>query len=144
MKQIKYFLIVFIGMLLMTSASYGQSPRVYMKYNVEIYTTNKPMMYIQVWKPGQTNTITDAWSGYVVAHQAGESESNAYVCTGYNANWDIYSVQIMDNSGGNNNAYIGGSYPTTDDFDYKPNTIILNYDATFYPMGIHAAGVQLD
>ena len=145
MKQIKYFLIALIGMLLISSASSGQSPKLWIKYTIEVYDSpaNELTMNMQVWIPGNSSTITTAFQTpqIIPPHTAGSSD---YIeATSFGSNYDIYSVRIYDNSGGGNDANIGGGGSTTDDFDYKPYTVILNYDATFYSIGIHAAGVDL-
>ena len=145
MKKIKCILIALIGMVLISSASIAQDPKVYMRYHVEIYANATPViMDVQVWKPGQPSTIED---GAQIFLDAGPAQSaHEYTVTGYGASYDIYSVIIYDNSGGNNNAYIGGNYSNTDDFAYKPYSggTTYIYTATFYPLGAHSAGVTLD
>ena len=144
MKNIKVLLISIVVVLFFSNTSYGQDPKVCIKYQAEVFASGNPIkMDIQVWIPGSPSTIEDGWTGYLGHGQVGDSYcGNNYTCVGYGSSYDIYSVIIYDNSGGSNNAYIYNSNPT-DDFDYKPYSIILHYNAKFYPMSSHNAGVEI-
>ena len=141
--KVKYILLQIIAIMLFAAPTFSQDPVLYMRYNVDIYPTpaSQITMYIQVWQPGLPNTILDAWSGTIVPHHSGETES--YTCTGYGSSYDIYSVEIWDNSGGTNHAFVGGSYSTTDDFGYKPYSTLITYSAYFSDLTAHTASVSL-
>ncbi len=145
MKKLKFILIAFFGVLLISSASFAQQPTVSMRYHVEIFDSpaKKVWMSVQVWIPNQPATIQDA---LMITLEPGLAQSAHEYDTYYGPLYDIYSVQIYDNTGGTNHAYIGGNYPNFGDFAYKPfsgGTTYI-YDAIFYPLNAHYAGVTLD
>ena len=143
MKNIKYILIALIGMLLISSASYAQIPILNIKYNAEIYgnPANEVKITIIVWKTGFPNTVEDAMNVDIPAHGSGESD---YItCPSIYAGYDIYGVQIEDNSGGGNDGWVGETYGTTDDFNYKPYTTVLHYNVKYYSMGSNNAGIKI-
>ena len=143
MKKIKYLLIAFIGILLISSASYGQVPIVNVKYNAEIYgnPANKVYITVTVWIPGFPNTIEDATTTVLPACAPGGSSvlPTPSCYTGY----DIYGVQILDNSGGGNDGWAGETWGTTDDFNYKPFTSVLHYNVTYYTGGANSADILI-
>ncbi|MEA3445523.1 MAG: hypothetical protein U9R19_12455 [Bacteroidota bacterium] len=143
MKSKLSFLIL-IGLLFVISSTYAQDPKLYIRYDSTIYAVpaTQVTMDIQVWKPAQSATIEDAWSDDLPPNPANTMDEN--IISGYGSTYDIYSVYIYDNSGGSNHAYVGGTWGTSDDFSYKPNSSTYSLDVTFYAQGAHTAGIVID
>ncbi len=143
MKRIKYILIVLIGILLISSASIAQVPTLSVKYNAQIYAwpANEVNMTIIVWKTGFPNTIEDAENIEIPA--LGPGESYLHTCPSIYSGYDIYGVQIEDNSGGGNDGWVGETYGTTDDFNYKPYTTVLHYHVDYSTGGTNSAAILI-
>lgn len=98
-------------------------------------------MAIQIWIPNNPASVLTWGVVDIIPHSMGESES--YPCNGYGSSYDIYSVRIYDNSGGQNDATVGETFGSYDDFDYKPYSTTLNIEVDYYSVDAHSATVDL-
>lgn len=114
----KIFTLLLSVCLSVVTFSTIQAQNLHLKNIVEIYDVpaTQLTMNIQVWIPGNPATIANAGNYQVVPNPPyGASD---YI-TGYSAPYEIYSVRIYDNSGGQNDATVGG-FQLNDDFNYDP------------------------
>ncbi|MEA3445949.1 MAG: hypothetical protein U9R19_14615 [Bacteroidota bacterium] len=104
-----------------------------MKYHVEVFSTGTPIyMNVQLWIPGNPASVTSLPTMQVEPQPVYGGWT--YHFSTYPWYYDVYSVRIYDNSGNGNDATVGDTMGSSDDFDYVPFGPTLNYDVTYTPV----------